>query len=214
MADRAAVVGCKARWQYDPILAVYGAGGFALQILEMAEAVAAQGTRVCFVDDRRSGEELFGFPIRSLHEVDEDAAFVVAVANPQARRSIAERLPRFSSLRARTALVSPHAAVDNGAILCDNTIVEAGARIGQHFHCNIYSYVAHESTIGDFVTFAPRVNCNGKVEIGDGAYIGTGAFLKQGIRIGAGAIVGMGSVVIEDVPAGVTVVGNPARPVR
>jgi serine O-acetyltransferase len=42
--------------------------------------------------------------------------------------------------------------------------------------------------------------------------IGTGAKLIGPIRIGAGAIVGANAVVIDDVPAGATVVGVPARP--
>lgn len=196
------------------MLAVYGAGGFALQILNLVEAVAANGRNVSFVDDQRAGGELFGHPIRTLEELPDDAEFVVAVADPCARRSIVERLGRFATLRAATALVSPHASVAEGTILCDHTTVEAGARIGAHFHGNIYSYVAHESVIGDCVTFAPRVSCNGRITIGDGAYVGTGAFLKQGIAIGAGAVIGMGSVVLEDVPPGVTVVGNPARIIR
>ena len=71
--------------------------------------------------------------------------------------------------------------------------------------------------IGDYVTFAPRVNCNGNIHIHDYAYIGTGAVIKQGtpdrpLIIGKGAIVGMGAVVTKDVPAGTVVVGNPARP--
>jgi acetyltransferase-like isoleucine patch superfamily enzyme len=47
------------------------------------------------------------------------------------------------------------------------------------------------------------------VEIG--ASIGSGATILGGVRIGAGAMVGAGAVVVEDVPAGATVVGNPAR---
>ena len=79
--------------------------------------------------------------------------------------------------------------------------------------------VYHDCVIGDFVTFAPSVHCNGNVHIHDHAYIGTGAILRQGtpdkpLTIGAGAIVGMGAVVTKDVPPGVTVIGNPARPLE
>jgi acetyltransferase-like isoleucine patch superfamily enzyme len=44
-----------------------------------------------------------------------------------------------------------------------------------------------------------------------GAGIGSGATILGGVRIGAGATVGAGAVVVKDVPAGATVVGNPAR---
>ena len=71
--------------------------------------------------------------------------------------------------------------------------------------------------IGDFVTFAPSVKCNGNVNIGDYAYIGTGAIIKQGkpgkpLVIGTGAIVAAGAVVTKNVPEGITVFGNPAVP--
>jgi acetyltransferase-like isoleucine patch superfamily enzyme len=45
-----------------------------------------------------------------------------------------------------------------------------------------------------------------------GASIGSGAVILGGVRIGAGATVGAGAVVVDDVAAAATVVGNPARP--
>ena len=73
--------------------------------------------------------------------------------------------------------------------------------------------------VGDFVTLAPGVQCNGNVVIEDHAYIGAGAVIKQGqpgkpLVIGSGAMVGMGAVVTKSIPPGITVVGNPARPLQ
>jgi acetyltransferase-like isoleucine patch superfamily enzyme len=47
-----------------------------------------------------------------------------------------------------------------------------------------------------------------------GAMIGANVTLLPGLSIGRGALVGAGSVVVSDVPAGMVVVGNPARVIR
>ena len=113
----------------------------------------------------------------------------------------------------------PMADLCNKAILSPFVTLTSNIRIGRNFHANIYSYVAHDCVIGDFVTFAPGVMCNGNIVIEDHAYIGTGAVIKQGVPdkplvIGRGAVVGMGAVVTKSVPAGEVVVGNPAKPLQ
>ncbi|WP_375458486.1 sugar O-acetyltransferase [uncultured Enterovirga sp.] len=52
------------------------------------------------------------------------------------------------------------------------------------------------------------------VRIGRHCWIGGGAIILPGVTIGDDAVIGAGSVVTRDVPAGATVVGNPARVVR
>jgi len=47
--------------------------------------------------------------------------------------------------------------------------------------------------------------------IGDGVVIGAGARILGGIRLGDGSLIGANAVVIDDVPAGATAVGVPAR---
>ena len=47
--------------------------------------------------------------------------------------------------------------------------------------------------------------------LADDIFIGSGAKIIGGIKLGSGARVGANSVVLHDVPAGVTVVGIPAR---
>jgi len=52
------------------------------------------------------------------------------------------------------------------------------------------------------------------VRIMDGAWLGAGVIVLPGVTIGENAVVGAGAVVSRDVPAGATVVGVPARPMR
>ena len=138
----------------------------------------------------------------------------------EVRKRIAERMRANAiqafQITAATALDLGPNVLGEGAILCPFTILTANAKIGKYFHANLYSYVAHDCIIGDYVTFAPGVHCNGNVIIEDYAYIGTGAVIKQGtpekpLIIGKGAIVGMGAVVTKNVAAFETVVGNPAQ---
>ena len=49
------------------------------------------------------------------------------------------------------------------------------------------------------------------IKIGNDVVIGAGAIILPRVKIGDGAIVGAGSVVMSDLPAGMTVIGNPAR---
>lgn len=52
------------------------------------------------------------------------------------------------------------------------------------------------------------------VRVCRGAYVGLGAIVLPGVTIGENAVVGAGAVVTDDVPPGVVVCGQPARPTR
>jgi sugar O-acyltransferase (sialic acid O-acetyltransferase NeuD family) len=200
-------------------LGVFGAGGCGRGIVPLVRAQYPEA-RVVFVDDVPRQAGCNGHAVLAFADFAgiPGAKIVVAVANPAARQAIVARCTAarlgFYEVRAPQMVVMDDVQVGPGALFSPWTTLTSNLRIGAHFHCNLYSYVEHDCVIGDFVTFAPAVRCNGNVTIGDGAYVGAGAVIRQGITIGAGAVVGMGAVVVRDVAPGDTVVGNPARVLR
>jgi len=98
--------------------------------------------------------------------------------------------------------------------------IEVGIPIGGGF------YIAHpvgtviaSRGIGENCSIISSVTIGMRNEwafpkIGYNVFIGAGARVLGGITVGDNAVVGANAVVIEDVPAGATVVGIPAKVVR
>lgn len=212
----------------EALFAVYGASGCGRGIIPLArEQLRQQGVspeRLVFVDDGAVGSSMNGQRVLSYAGFLAEQAFerhiVLAIANSAVRERLAARCAadrvRAWSVAAANVVVMDDVIIGEGAALSPFVTITSNIRIGKHFHANLYSYVEHDCVIGDFVTFAPGVKCNGNIVIEDHAYIGAGAVIRQGkpgspLVIGRGAVVGMGAVVTKTVPAGATVVGNPAR---
>jgi sugar O-acyltransferase (sialic acid O-acetyltransferase NeuD family) len=197
---------------------IFGAGGHGREVatfLRDDPNFRKSGRSLYFAVDVPDRQELLGVPVIAAGEIAGGDNVYIAVGDGRTRERI-EAILRvrdciLPTLKAPSAIVSRYAEIAPGALFSEFALVTSVARIGRQFQCNMFSYVAHDCDIGDYVTFAPRVSCNGNVRIGDHAYIGTNATIRQGITIGARAIVGMGAVVVKDVPDDATVMGNPAR---
>jgi sugar O-acyltransferase (sialic acid O-acetyltransferase NeuD family) len=206
---------------------IFGSSGFGREVMPLARqkwAASHEPHQMVFVDDHPAAEcnghqvltyaEWLAQPACSRH-------ISIAISNSAVRQNLVERCladaVQFFEVRAANVVLMDDIQLGEGAIICPFVTLTSNIRIGKHFHANLYSYVAHDCVIGDYVTFAPGVKCNGNVVVEDHAYIGTGAVIKQGnpgqpLVIGRGAVVGMGAVVTKSVPSGVTVVGNPTKP--
>lgn len=217
---------------HNLVFGLFGAGGFAREVMPIARTAARQlaeslglACTVYFVDVAPTVTSVNGVSVLS-----EEAFFALpadqkyfnsAMANAKLREKIAGLCDQHGvkplSLFGNHVDILDNNAIGEGAVICGHCTVTSNAKIGRHFQSNIYSYVAHDCVIGDFVTFAPRVCCNGNVHVANHVYIGTGAVIREGspdkpLRIGEGAIIGMGAVVTKDVPPHTTVIGNPAKP--
>lgn len=210
------------------LFGIYGASGCGRGLMPVARAQLKRlgnPAEIVFIDDSLVAETII-----NSHRAMNYAAFkahsatqkkvLIAIANSQVREKISIQLEQDAiqlwSVQADNIVLMDEVEIAEGAALSPFVSITSNIKIGKCFHANLYSYVEHDCVIGDFVTFAPGVQCNGNIHIHDHVYIGAGAVIKQGtpdqpLIIGRGAVVGMGAVVTKSVPAGVTVVGNPAR---
>ncbi|MDP1372030.1 acetyltransferase [Acinetobacter lwoffii] len=207
-------------------IGIYGASGFGKEVMPLVRQqfpTLAKDSFV-FIDDGQAGNSLNDYAVLSyqdfLTKPNTHKAVTIAIANSQVREKLVQRLTedqiQHLDVQASNTVILDEVHIGEGSLLSPFTCLTSNIKIGKFFHANIYSYVAHDCIIGDYVTFAPGVKCNGNIHIEDHAYIGTGAVIKQGtpdkpLVIGKGAVVGMGAVVTKSVPPGVTVIGNPAR---
>ena len=176
-----------------------------------------------------------GTAARLAREVRRDIA-AVHERDPAARGvSSAEILAAWPGVHALLTHRIAHTLHDAGVPFVPRTMAYASraltgieihpaARIGDGFFIDHGAGVVIGETaeIGDDVTLYQGVTLGGTgfatgkrhPTIEDNVTIGSGAKLLGPITIGHGAKVGANSVVIHDVPANSTVVGNPGHPVR
>jgi sugar O-acyltransferase (sialic acid O-acetyltransferase NeuD family) len=208
---------------------IVGAGGFGRETMPLAyqalsPLLQAGGVELFFVvEEKCASGRVNGAIVMDMEvflSLPGEKYFNIAIADSIVRERISEfcegRGARPFSIVASNVVILDANEIGYGAILSPFVTITSNAKIGKYFHANIYSYVAHDCVIGDFVTFAPGVKCNGNVVIEDHVYVGTGAVIRPGksdrpLTIGHGAVIGMGAVVTKSVSPRVTVVGNPAR---
>jgi serine O-acetyltransferase len=146
-----------------------------------------------------------------------------------------EILSSWAGVQALLAHRAAHALMEAGVPVLPRVIaymtravtgveIHPAAVIGQEFFIDHGAgvVIGETAVIGDRVTLYQGVTLGGTgfqrgkrhPTLGDNVTVGSGAKLLGPIDVGDGAKVGANTVVVEDVPPGATVVGNPGHPVR
>ena len=200
---------------------IIGSGGHGREVacVALSAGMAFKG----FVDDSPPPPEIMApFGVGYLGAIADWAAvdavdILVGIGSGAVRETISQQLAARGIVG---GLVDPHSSVGVDVRLGDGVVIFAQATVttnidlGSHTHIGRGAAIGHDCVLGDFVTVMPLASVSGNVTIGERVTIGAGAVIRQGQVIGADAYVGAGAVVVSDVPPGVTVVGNPARPIR
>ncbi|HET7417294.1 MAG TPA: serine O-acetyltransferase [Solirubrobacterales bacterium] len=146
-----------------------------------------------------------------------------------------EILTSWAGVQALLAHRAAHALMEAGVPLLPRMIayvtrsvtgieIHPAARIGKEFFIDHGSgvVIGETAVIGNCVTLYQGVTLGGTgfqrgkrhPTLGNNVTAGSGAKLLGPIAVGDGAKIGANTVVVEDVPPGATVVGNPGHPVR
>jgi len=173
-------------------------------------------------DGREKGGEFAGLPILGRLAEAATLANLVFINGIASERTYGRKLAivggtgledaRFVTLIHPGASVSRRVAIGHGTCIGPGCAISGNVEIGAHAWLGSHVVVGHDCVLGAGATIAPSATLAGGVTLGAQAYVGSGAVLRPGIKVGDGALIGMGTVVLRDVPAGMVVVGNPARP--
>jgi sugar O-acyltransferase (sialic acid O-acetyltransferase NeuD family) len=145
-----------------------------------------------------------------------DLRYICGVVQPRSKQSVLAEgtslgLDFSGQLVSLRAVVSPTVALNNGAVIRQMSVIDAHVTIGEHVTVSPLVSVGHHTKLGNLCHLANGATINGGSTLGDGVFVGAGAVVRDGVNIGEWATIGMGAVVVGDVPAGATVLGNPAR---
>lgn len=209
---------------------IIGGKGSAIVIGEQIFDAEKKGEKIEFLgyafDDPSFGKEINGFPILcktfeayKKYQNHEDIKFIYQLYRPdimQERINLLQsfKIPqnRFYTFIHPSAVIAKSAKIGNGTAILANAVINPNSEIGNFCSIHSNSLIGHDTKVGDFNFFAAHSVIGSNNTIGNANFFGLNCSVNNYTNIGDFSFIGMAANVIKNVPSGVKVYGNPAKP--
>jgi sugar O-acyltransferase (sialic acid O-acetyltransferase NeuD family) len=190
---------------------LYGGGGHAKTVLEMAQAIGAFRIAGIVDDNIPAGTQVLGVPVLGGREalpgmiergVRLAANGVGGIIDINARPAVQTLGLGFvlPSLVHPRATMERSAQVGDGVQVFANAYVGSSAALGAKCMVNTGAIVSHDCEIGSYTHIAPGALLAGHVRVGERSLVGMGVTTAIGITVGTGVRIGNGAILYADVP--------------
>ncbi|MDX8337088.1 MULTISPECIES: 2,3,4,5-tetrahydropyridine-2,6-dicarboxylate N-acetyltransferase [Cetobacterium] len=120
------------------------------------------------------------------------------------------------------AIIRDKVKIGDNAVIMMGAVINIGAEIGEGTMIDMNVVLGGRAIVGKRCHIGAGTVLAGVIEppsaqpviVEDDVMIGANAVVIEGVKIGKGSVVAAGAIVLEDVPAGAVVAGNPAKIIK
>ncbi|MBS5134442.1 MAG: NeuD/PglB/VioB family sugar acetyltransferase [Oscillospiraceae bacterium] len=203
-------------------LGIYGAGGMGREVMVAAKESGMWEDLFFILDPEYipASRKIKGCRVFSLEETarnfsTDEVELLICIGEPSQRKELFDRVKNAGLRMGR--FVDPSVKLHEDTVLGEGVIILRGCIlasdifIGDNSALSYGVILGHDNKIGNHCYLAPAVATGGFVTFEDASFGGLGCLVRENRTIGSSSIVGQGAVVVRDVLAQTTVMGNPAR---
>ena len=120
------------------------------------------------------------------------------------------------------AIIRDKVKIGDNAVIMMGAVINIGAEIGEGTMIDMNAVLGGRAIVGKRCHIGAGTVLAGVIEppsaqpviVEDDVMIGANAVVIEGVKIGKGAVVAAGAIVLQNVPEGAVVAGNPAKVIK
>lgn len=203
---------------------IFGSSGHAKVVIDIIEKEKKYQIAGIIDNTLKKGDNLLGYDVLGndsnvpeiiAHHSIFGAFF--AIGDNYQRNKVTGNIKKSSPELALISAIHPDAVIAKETHIANGSVIMAGAVIGPSCSIkegcivNSKSSLDHDSSMGEYSSFAPGVTTGGNVSIGAYSAIGINSAINHGVSIGEHSVIGAGSTVLHEILSHQVAYGTPAR---